>query len=275
MRYLFILSAFLFLLASCDEIAPVIPDPPEGGDRVVLLEEFSGGSCVPCADAAAIVADISAQYGENFVPLTIHTFLGGTADPYPGSKYDFRTEDGQEILEFLGLPLGIPSGVINRKLHEGQSEFQAPKSKWNGIVQQAVEDEPGVNIGLNISYDPATRELEVLANIIPLSNISGDIRLLVVLAESHLIDKQAAPTGVVDDFEHNHILRDVITPTIGESLGNSLSNQVPVSSTVTFTVPPEENDWWVEGNLEVVAFVVNNQGDSKEVLQAASAHLVE
>lgn len=266
-----------FLLQSCDEIPPTIPDPPTGGDRIVLLEEFSGGSCVPCSDAAKIIKEISAQYPDNFIPIAIHTFQGGTYDPYQGAKYDFRTEKGQEVIEFLGIPLGIPSGAVNRKLFEGENSIQLPKSKWNSIVQNALSENPQININVNTTYEPATRMLSVDVNMVPLENISGDLKLIVLVNESHLIDKQAIPEapGVDEAFEHNHVLRDVITSTNGEDLGTDLISQTPINKSFDYLVPSDDLDWWIPANMEVVAFVVNNVGDSKEVLQAASAYFTE
>lgn len=278
MKYsIIVLLCCFFFFNACDEIMPVIPEPPEPGEHVVLMEEFSGGKCVPCADAAVIIKEISTQFGENFVPVTIHTFTGGQADPYPGAKYDFRTEDGQKLIEFLGLPLGIPSGVVDRKLFPGEETLQTFKSKWSGLVQEALNSTAGASLNIQVDYDDASREMKIDVTTVTQQEISGDLRLIVMVVESKLIDKQAVPTGdgVDPNFEHNHILRDVITPVTGELLGTAVPAQTAFTNSIDFVIPLDDLDWWIPANMEVVAFVVNNEGESKEVLQAHAVHFAE
>lgn len=276
MKNLFALLFFVGLM-SCKEEAAIIPPPPPPGDRVVLMEEFSGGKCTPCATASQRIGEFSTQYEGKFIAVTIHTNAGGQADPYPGAKFDFRTEDGDELQQYLGGADPIPSGVINRKIFEGEYSLQHIQSKWSGIVQQAIVEKPMLNLSLITTFDPTTRALNAEVTIVPLNEITGDLRLVSMVVENHLIDKQAFPNtdGVDPDFEHNHILRDIISPVYGDPIDDLFRVQVPIVKNISYVIPKDDQDWWKPENMEIVVFVVNNQADSNEVLQAAIAHVIE
>lgn len=277
MKNLILFSICVLLLCSCEEIMPVIPQPPVAGERVVLMEELSGGNCVPCADAAKIIREISAQYQKNFVPVTIHTFMDGSSLPYPGAKYDFRTEKGHQLVAYFDNPGAIPVGAINRKKFPGEDKIPIPKSKWNSLVQQEISEEAILNLGLDLKYDDASRKLDINVNIIPLSDLTGDFRLVVLVNESKLIDKQAVQEGDGLDpaFEHNHILRDIITPITGEPVSTTLTRQATFTKSFSYIIPQDDQDWWIASNMEVVVFVVNLANGSKEVLQAKAGHFAE
>ncbi len=63
----------LFLFSCQEKIVPVELITPDG-DRVVVMEEYSGGSCVPCANAHSEIENLLGVYGENLIVITKHTF---------------------------------------------------------------------------------------------------------------------------------------------------------------------------------------------------------
>jgi hypothetical protein len=71
---------------------------------------------------------------------------------------------------------------------------------------------------------------------------------------------------LIEDYEHNHVLRKVVNGTWGSSI--ELSN---TSTSFTFNYTLE--DFWVKSNCNVVAFVYDNS--NKEVLQAEKIHLYD
>ncbi len=274
-KFLFLAVPFLFF--SCQEkIVPITIIQPEG-DRVVVLEEFSGGSCVPCANAHAEIENLLAVYPDNLVVITMHTFVGGQGNPVAGSQYDFRNQDAHDILENLGFPQGIPSGVVDRKLFDGEMGLQLGLPSWSGKIADEVLEQPKISVFVENEYDENTRALQINVNLLPLEDLNGDLRLTVVITESGIINKQATPDGVEDNYVHNHIFRDAISSVEGDALGN-LKAQESKLVTYSYTLPEADGAGpWIPENCEIIAFVSysGQGGEDKDVLQGGHAKLIE
>lgn len=274
-KILFLIIPVFFF--SCEEkLVPVTIIQPEG-DRVVVLEEFSGGSCVPCANAHAEIDNLLAVYPDNLVVITMHTFVGGQGNPVAGSQYDFRNQEAHDILANLGFPQGIPSGIVNRKLFEGETGLQLGLPSWSGKIANEVLEQPRISVFIENEYDENTRNLQIDVNLLPLEDLDGDLRLTVVITESGIENKQATPNGVEDNYIHNHIFRDAISPTEGETLGNLKAQENKMLS-YNYTLPEADGGGpWIPENCEIIAFVSysGQGGTSKEVLQGAHAKVIE
>ncbi|MCI5083197.1 MAG: Omp28-related outer membrane protein [Saprospiraceae bacterium] len=277
-RLLFI-AAILWSLSACEEVIQPLPNPQVESDRIVLLEEFSGGNCQPCSDAADEINTLLGIHGENLVVVTMHTFISTPqAQPAPGATYDFRTEKGTDIINFLGIPFGIPTGSVNRRpVGINDSRLISPFSAWAGVISDELQRPPRVALGVESVYDETSREATFTVNVLPNENIEGDLRVTLMIAENDITDKQLTDEGVID-FKHKHILRDVVTSVVGDNLATSLTANELVRKEFSYTVPQEdERGPWLATNCEVIAFVtlVDDAAGEQEVLQAAQTHLIE
>ncbi len=273
MKRLFFILLVVFVAQACKEIPPAIPTVNTGGERKVIMEEFSGAKCVPCAGAKADIDNLLSIYGENLIVVTIHsTAFPGNGDPVAGSKYDFRIDEGAEIVSMLGKPSGIPAGFINRELFEGETDRGLNRQQWAGFVDQAINEEPEMGMNMATTFDPITRELTVNVTMVPATNITGDVRLTLMITESNLIDKQETPEGRVDDYDHDHILRAVISGVNGDKITEALTSGAVIEKNYTFTMPAEDG-WWVADNCNVVAFASHFDGEDLTILQADEVHV--
>ena len=92
MKRLTLLFTLALFFSACMEMPPTIPEPNLNSERKVIVEEFSGAKCKPCAAAKADLDNLLATYGENLIVVTIHTSsFPGVGDPNAGANYDFRT----------------------------------------------------------------------------------------------------------------------------------------------------------------------------------------
>ena len=277
---LFLLLAFSFF--ACEEVPPVVtgsmggpggPDPAtelKDQKRQVLIEEFTGVHCVQCPAGSAHIETLLNAHGEQLVAVSIHA--GDFAVPHPNSQYDFNIPAGNDILAFLGEPLGYPSSVVDRTMFDGEGVIQLlGTSKWAGYIEQEKEILPKVKIGIDTEFDPATRELKIGLLLLVEETITEESRLSIMFTESNIIDPQTVPNvGVVDDYVHNHALRGMATNPLGDIISEDLTAGSLIEKNYTFTVPTD----WAEENCRVIAFV-HLGGDSKEVLQAAEAEMVK
>ncbi len=274
MKNIFFVFVSLLFVTACEEIPPTIGGGDIEGERVILVEEFSGTSCVPCADGAIILENELIENQGKLVVVTMHINEGGQSDPYPDSKHDFRTEKGTEVKGNIstGAFSGIPNASVNRVLFDGENDVLLRKDKWTGNIA-AQRGDTKMNINLDFDFNDATRELTLDVTMVPTQNISGEVKLKALITESHIIDKQDTPNGLVEDWEHNHIMRDYISTLSGTALGSNISQ--PLMESFAYTIPAEENDLWVAKNLELVVFATEDTPEGQVVLQAATKKLME
>jgi hypothetical protein len=122
-------------------------------------------------------------------------------------------------------------------------------------------------------YDPGTRELTVTINGIAKQAVTGDIRVSIMLTESGIVDAQDDNEngGIVNDYVHKHVLRDMLTPATGATIANSLSAGGTFSYTNTIVLKEE----WNAQEMEIVAFISNVQGEVFPVVQATTVPVIE
>ncbi|MBK7873121.1 MAG: Omp28-related outer membrane protein [Saprospiraceae bacterium] len=223
---LFLAACSLWLL-SCEEIPPIISpiDPNPGGGEVqrsILVEEYTGVRCVNCPAGSEALQALINIYGERLVVVSFHA--GFFAPPYPESKFDLRTPDGDNLLNFLGSPLGYPAAVVNRRLFDGEPRLQLGQSQWPGYIAQEIAIAPKVKIELQRNYNDANRQLTLNVNLEVLENLDAtDVRLSVALTEDDIEDVQLTPAGKQTDYKHKHVLRDMLSNFDGNPLTESLN----------------------------------------------------
>ncbi len=268
MEKVIFICLLLLTLSACEKNPPEYSlIKPTESDRKVLVEEFSGALCPNCPQGTQDLENLKSIYKDNLIIVTIHA--GDFAFPYPESKYDFTTDAGNELLKFLGNPLGYPSSVINR-VKQGQS-FQSFASKWASLIANELEKPAIINLSMQLDYDQDTRFLAVKVTALPLVEITEGLNLSVLIKESSIIDPQAdraAASGVVIEYAHKDVLRMMLSAPAGDLLTIAAEAFVPYEKSYAFTLPPEDG-WWRANNCEVVAFV-SLASSSIEIIQAHS-----
>lgn len=274
MRPILISWLFAFVFFACEEIPPVITPLEPGGNvgnvkRRVFIEEFTGVRCVNCPAGTSEILNLLELYKDQLISVGIHA--GSFSPPYPDSKYDFRTTEGEGIINLLGKPLGYPSAVVNRKLYDGEFDLQLGRSQWVGFIAQELAIPPVVEVSLSTTYNAITRGLQVNVEVESLQALpQEDIRLSVMLTEDNIVDVQLTPDGKTSTYAHRHNLRDMLTPFDGEPIGADLKSKKKATRSYPFFIPAA----WIEKNCTVVAFA--HLGGSKlDILQVSEAKVLK
>ena len=281
-KYFFSILAAIFLFSSCNENMPVIACltcvdeipfdtiPPQ--DKRILLEEFSGVRCIGCPTGSIEIENMLSNYGDQLIAVSIHAT--GLANPYPENQYDFRTEEGTDLVNFLGLPDGLPSAVFNRKLFPGEADLQFVSiASWSGRVGTEIGDTADISMELENTYDSSERTLNVKVNGYVQEDINEEVRLTIMITESDIVDAQLTYESSPDrdlDYVHNHVFRKTLTPYDGEVLAEFMPAYEAFEKRYSFTLPQD----WIPENCEVIAFTHLSE-NSKEVIQATSKHLTD
>ncbi|NUO00983.1 MAG: Omp28 family outer membrane lipoprotein [Saprospiraceae bacterium] len=273
-KQLTLLACIAFLLFSCEEIAPRLnpgsgTNNPNDQQRQVLIEEFTGVRCVNCPAGSDAIQTLKGIYGEQLIAVSIHT--GFFAPPYPQSNEDFRTPEGASLLSYLGEPLGYPTSVINRKLFNGETDLQLGQSQWAGFIAEEFALAPQAQVLITKTYNPTTRALEAKVNLDILENIAeNDVRISVMITQDQITDTQLTPSGVVDNYVHRHVLRDMMSAYDGDPVNGPLVAGDEVTRTFNYTLP----QGWDADHCYIVAFL-HHSGSEKTVIQAQEVKVLD
>lgn len=126
----------------------------------VVLEECTGTTCVNCPQGILAIENMKKIFGEQFIPVSLHTYTG---DPYGTGLYGYA--------DFLGLsaaPTGIVQrdGVISHPLgqdDDGNYLFSNGGSQlWQDKVSKELDEptELGVSVP-RITLDENTNKLNI------------------------------------------------------------------------------------------------------------------
>ncbi len=283
-KYLISLALLTLMLWSCDEIPPVVssgststgdctiadPSVVASQQRQVLIEEFTGVRCVNCPAGSQAIEDLISIYGDQLVAISIHA--GEFSSPYPESLYDFQTPAGNQLLNFLGQPLGYPTAVVNRKKFDGSSSLQIFKNKWAGNIETESMEAPEVKLAIELLFDATTSDLGVDVTLFPQVDLSNEsLALSIVLTEDDITDYQETPDGKISDYKHKHVFRDAITNFSGDVILEPLTTDAVVCQSYSYNIPAE----WKVADMHVIAFVSKVGGEDKDIVQAAQAKILE
>lgn len=266
-----LLISLLFL--SCEEQPIPIPERPASTEgRIMLLEDITGVNCVPCFLANAFTSNLLKESNGAVIVYGIHN--GSQSNPHSDSKYDFRYPDVvalESTIEYAGQPAGLFNRVMQSNGQIAQSGF----GTWQAYIDAELSKPLVLEIQMEAEYRTGSRTMDIEVVVTPIQELSGEVDLHLVITESHLIDPQASPDGVVKDYEHNHVMKESLTGLSGDPLANGLvAFQDTAPKKYSYTLPEEKDGEWKPENIEIVAFVTSKERNN-EVQQAFQIKLIE
>ncbi len=251
-------------------VANIEPAQP----KMVLIEEFTGAACPPCPKGHAIIygnGGIKDQHPDQVAVIAYHVNNLPQTEPIHGhSKFDFRTQDATDVATTVLGITQIPLGGIDRTINKGTHFYD--RDEWSQAVNVDILEKPAANVYITSSYNAATRNATVKVKIAYTQKVSKKQNITLALIENDIIDAQKQDIDIIDNYTHKSVLRDIITLYYGEPVLDNLPVKEPgrvYERSFTFNVNPA----WNADNCQLVAFVHNNEGDDKYVVQAADVNL--
>lgn len=182
-------------------------------DQNVLIEDYTGHTCVFCPAAADIAKDIEeANPGRVFV-ASIHASPGGLGDfqklEPPTFVHDFTTPEGLAYGETFASGYGFngnPRGTLNRKVIGG-TMFQGAANWTNGVNGILAENNLQVNLQSKVNYYPETRGMFVHTEIDTMDVEASNINLVVYFIEESFISPQKKPGETDYEYHHHNVHR--------------------------------------------------------------------
>lgn len=279
-----ILSFVIWHLQSCKEVLPVrttilsidstytISNIPAAQSRVVLMEEYTGASCVNCPDGHKIVKEMLDLYGNNLAAVGLHPDGNALAKPVHEDKpdEDFRTEEARLLAAAFKVS-SLPSGTIDRRSFDGsivQGRFE-----WKQRLATAISNPVKINLKSRVYFDDKAGKYVLEFESTILEDIASNLNFSIMLLENKLDAPQKNGSLIVDPYEHEHVLRKMLTNALGNSLPKVASDGGVYKKGRVFLKRIELEDYsktkYKIDNLYFVCFITD--GSTNEVLQTTQA----
>lgn len=221
-----VITIAAIFFASCDKIeGPFIevihtedvdvefPDlDPSNVYRKILLEEYTGHNCSNCPDGHRKLEEILETYGDTLIAIGLHT--GVYARPNNSSPHDFRTPAGDELMNDYVIS-AWPTAIINRKHNAGGG---LAVSVWENAVQNVDRSHVYAAIQMINQFNTSDSSLKVNVKVSMLNDYDNPVRLSLFLVEDGIVSRQLKGSEYIEDYVHNHVLRNALNGTYGEQL---------------------------------------------------------
>ncbi len=240
-------------------------------NKKVILEELTGVNCTYCPDGHKRANAIKDNNPDNVFLVNIHA--GGYATPRAGQP-DLRTTEGNAINSVANPAGSYPAGSINRTK---TPQWAENRGLWNASANTILSQSSPVNLYVKSFFDRTTRELTTEVEVYYTDNVSSNNKLTVMLTQDGILGPQSGGTQyypenfIGDQYIHNHVLRDVITPggAWGETITETNKGNYTYKKYVTSIPESIQNIPVIFYNLDVVAFISGS--DNSNILSGAGA----
>lgn len=284
-------AAGLIWFQSCKEIGPKInfgQGVQQGEDttytadvevpqtKKVVAEEFTGVSCPPCPNGHTVMASIKEELNKNIVIIGYHIFNFPQAEPVQKngeqlSKYDFRTQDATDVGKDIFGGIGaMPVAGFGRVIHNDNIGINTPS--WSEAAKVNAGIPTPVNIYITSAYDDVTREAKIKVKLAYTADVNIKQNLTLMITEDSIVDAQKKSLEIIKEYVHEHVLRDIVTPTYGEAIPPKVDPKVPGRVYErNFTVKIDEA--WHAEHCHVVAFVNNDDASDRTIVHGEEVKL--
>ncbi|MDR2138275.1 MAG: Omp28 family outer membrane lipoprotein [Tannerella sp.] len=209
-----------------DEVIPL---------KKVLLLDFTDQNCPYCSYAGAEVAKLKERYGDNLVPVAIHSHV---------VNYPLVTKEGNSYdIYFRIREIGHPCGVIDGKVFPNYDQ-------WGGALLPRFNRRPSLEINITSLYKDDSREVNLTTRLKGLREITH-AKLLLWIVEDSIVSKQLLPEGRIDDdYLHRHVFRAVVSDDyLGEMISLKIGEETVLNHSYVL------NEAWKAKDISIVGFV--------------------
>ena len=263
MKFLSSLPAALgaiLMLASCESIPEderYIPDDSSFEPvRTVLVEEYTGQTCVNCPGAHELMGNLEAKFNspDNVGIISVGIHIPTFGRPAPSGMVAVEAETYSQGVE------SAPSARINRRTDPLTTD------RWTGsILSELMRKSPIVFTELTADLK-ADNTISVSGKVHSSENLA-DTKLQLWLVEDDIMLPQLKPEGPVADYVHHSVFRAAINGVNGQSIDLQEKKETPfhvANFPLAEYVNPE--------NIRIVAFVYS---DADGVLNARQCNAVK
>ncbi len=244
-------------------------------DRLVLIEEATGVKCPNCPEGTKVLKDAEKTYPDRLVIVGEHG--GNLTSPIAGkSKDTFQLKIVELLLNsYFGGDPSKPAAAFDRTVLQGGGYFTDSRTLWSTLIAGRITIKPPLNLTVSSVYDASTDAYNITIRGAYTAAVSKKQNLTIMLTQDKIYDAQDSLIYEVEHYEHNHVLREIVSNMIGDPILTDLTSIEAgrvFEKTLIYKIPAGKGKWKPE-NMNVVAFVHNSEQGDKEVQQAAQTKL--
>ncbi len=263
---------------ACDKIEPPYKQGTDGPvaeqTRKVLLEDYTGHTCVNCPTAAKKAVELVNLYQGKLILMAIHA--GYFAEPKTAPfDADYRTEAGNAWDTFFGMSAaGNPIGMVNRQ--KSQGVYTVENGDWGSSVAAVIEDKASIQLEVVTDYNTANRSLKVDLKAKITQALDPALKVIACVVEDSIVSAQRnndASLGgaTIPDYVHRHMLRESLNGSWGEDL--AMAGQSTTGAEFTKSYTNSLSSVYNIEHVSIIVFVYN--ADTYEILQVEEKHIQE
>lgn len=230
-------------------------------NRTVVIEEYTGVRCTYCPDGHRRAIAFADAHPDKVIIINVHT--GSYASPATGWP-DFTTNYGAALATKAGMGqsgTGYPGGSVSRNTFAGNAALASYKMAkgdqytllnrggwWTGSASPAgdviLAMSAPVNVGVKVrSFNEATREVKLAVQLYFTEDIADGVKLNLALLESKITGKQIDAGVTNANYEHKHMLRDLLTGQWGEAIeGAKCMKGTRMTKEFTYILPDKDKN---------------------------------
>jgi hypothetical protein len=253
MKKLITLLTGLMLLLIVSQAQDIVVTTPQL--KNIILEEYTGLNCPYCPYGHQEAEAIYDNYPNRTAIINVHT--GYYSQPSEGQP-DFRTEWGAALASEASVA-GYPAGSVNRHyfpdIADGSGSAMG-RDKWASAAAIIKDESSYMNVGFESQYNSSTREVTVNVEVYYVEDapfMVDNNYINIAVTENQVYGYQA---NGGDNYEHNHILRDLVTGQWGDEIATPEAGDL-ISRSYTYTLPSEYD----ASNCDITVFVAEGHSE--------------
>jgi len=164
----------------------------------VVLEEFTGTTCVNCPLGILAIENLEKMYGDQFIPVSIHT--------YSGDALGSGLSGYSSYLGLTAAPTGIVNrcGVVSSPMWQNPAtfsyEFSNGSTLWADYVAKEMEVPADVDMTASISIDLENEKFTIPVEIRSALNAKNQmLNLFMVVVEDGVSSYQTNTFSTISD----------------------------------------------------------------------------
>lgn len=181
-----------------DAVSSKVKDLTFRPTKRVVVEEFTGTTCINCPLGILGMENLENIYGSNVIPVSIHTYDGDAlGSGLSGYSY------------FLGLS-AAPSGVVNRSGYISYPMWQNPKTfsyefsngstLWADLVAEEMNVPADIDVTASVEFDADSATMQVPMEIRSALNLKSQmLNVFVVVVENNVLSYQQNTFSSISD----------------------------------------------------------------------------